>query len=185
MVTQPGTRTEVPGGDADPEEFRAVMRHLPTGVSILTTTGPTGPHGMTVSAVMSLSLNPPTAVAAVRHESNTYAILRNASTFVLNFLAADQEEVALLFARSKPERDPFEQVAWQPSPLTGDPMLAGTVAALECRLEQRIPVADHSLVVGGMAGSHIHQPDVGPLVFNRGAFWTVTGTPARREDADD
>ncbi|MBC3986357.1 flavin reductase family protein [Streptomyces buecherae] len=169
---------------ADAEEFRAVMRHFPTGVTVLTTIGPAGPHGMTANAVMSLSLHPPTALAAVNHETNTYAILRNASSFAINFLAADQEELAVLFARSNPREDPFDRVAWRPSPETGDPVLAASVAVLECRLEQRIPVADHSLMVGAVAGSYIHRPDAAPLVFTRGGFRTVTGSPLQHEEKD-
>lgn len=173
MVTGSVARAE-PGADAiDAEEFRAAMRHFPTGVTVLATTGPAGPHGMTANAVMSLSLHPPTVVAAVHHQTCTHAILQTASTFTVNVLAADQEELAVLCARSRPDEDPFALAPWRPSPLTGDPVLTESVGVLHCRVEQRMAVTDHSLIVGTVIGSDVHRPDAAPLVFARGGFRTV------------
>ncbi|MFC6886686.1 MULTISPECIES: flavin reductase family protein [Actinomadura] len=156
------------------QRFRDVMRHFPTGVTVLTTTGPAGPHGMTANAVMSLSLSPPSVLAAVHHGTNTHAILRTAATFTVNILAADQRDCAELFARSDPAEDPFRTVHWEPSAVTGDPVLTESLATFDCHVERRIAVADHSLIVGTVADAAIHRPDAAPMVFARSRFQTTT-----------
>ncbi|MGA4844537.1 flavin reductase family protein [Streptomyces sp. G45] len=174
MVNPPATGAAVPPRGAAVEEFRAAMRHFPTGVTVLTTTGPAGPHGMTANAVMSVSLRPPTVLAAVHHDTVTHAILDAATSFTVNVLAADQEDLAVLFARSGPDEDPFLHVPWRPSELTGNPVLTQSVAVLDCHLDRRVAVADHTLAIGAVATARVHRPDAAPLVFARRTFQTVT-----------
>ncbi|MFH8990043.1 flavin reductase family protein [Streptomyces sp. NPDC017940] len=150
------------------------MRHFPTGVTVLTTTGPAGPHGMTANAVMSVSLHPPTALAAVHRDTATHGILLAVTDFTVNILAADQQELALLFARSDPEEDPFLQVPWRPSPATGNPVLTQSLAVLDCHLRQRVTVADHTLVIGTVTDTRVQRPAADPMVFSRRTFQTVT-----------
>ncbi|QQC87045.1 flavin reductase family protein [Streptomyces alfalfae] len=160
------------------EGFRDVMRHFPTGVTVLTTTGPAGPHGMTANAFMSVSLHPPTVLAAVHRDTVTHGILQSVTGFTVNILAADQTELALLFARSDPEEDPFLQVPWRPSPATGNPVLAQSLAVLDCSLRQRVTVADHTLVIGTATDARIQRPEADPMVFSRRTFQTVTKAPS-------
>ncbi|MVO90513.1 MULTISPECIES: flavin reductase family protein [Streptomyces] len=163
---------------ASGEGFRDVMRHFPTGVTVLTTTGPAGPHGMTANAVMSVSLHPPTALAAVHRDTVTHGLLRAATAFTVNILAADQTELALLFARSHPDEDPFLQAPWRPSPVTGTPVLTQSLAVLDCHLQRRVTVADHTLVIGTVTDARVQRPGADPMVFSRRAFQTVTKTPS-------
>ncbi|MER0246125.1 flavin reductase family protein [Streptomyces sp. HSW2009] len=175
-----GSATRLGPGAAcamDADAFRAAMRHFPTGVTVLATSGPAGPHGMTANAVISLSLDPPTVLAAVHHRTCTYTILRSAPTFTVNVLAADQEDLAVAFARSSPDRDPFDRAAWQPSVLTGDPTLTRSVGVLHCRVTERIDVTDHTLVIGTVIDATVHRPEAAPLVFARGGFHALAGPP--------
>ncbi|MEU2563689.1 flavin reductase family protein [Streptomyces longispororuber] len=153
------------------------MRHFPTGVTVLTTNGPEGPHGMTANAFMSVSLHPPTALAAVHHDTVTHGILRTVTGFTVNILAADQTELALLFARSNPAEDPFRRTPWRPSPVTGNPVLTQSLAVLDCHLRQRVTVADHTLVIGTVTDAHVQRPEADPMVFSRRTFQTVTKAP--------
>ncbi|GAA2087676.1 hypothetical protein GCM10009801_50820 [Streptomyces albiaxialis] len=163
----------VDGAGASAERFRDVMRHFPTGVTVLTTTGPEGPHGMTANAVMSVSLDPPTLLVAIHRRARTHAIVRAVPTFTVNILAADQRDHAELFARTDPEEDPFLCAGWAPSPVTGNPVLDRSLAVLDCRVERRLAVADHTLVVGSVVGTSVGRPDAGPMVFARREFCEV------------
>ncbi|MFG3257764.1 flavin reductase family protein [Streptomyces sp. NPDC048172] len=173
MVTGPAECAAELGGQASAQTFREAMRHFPTGVTVLTTTGPEGPHGMTANAVMSVSLDPPTLLAAIHRRARTHAIVRTASAFTVNILAADQRDHAELFARTDPEEDPFLRTAWEPSPVTGNPVLGRSLAVLDCRVERRLAVADHTLVVGAVAAAFVGRPDAAPMVFARREFCEV------------
>ncbi|MFE0172395.1 flavin reductase family protein [Streptomyces sp. NPDC059002] len=100
------------------------MRHFATGVAVLTTIGPTGPHGMTANAVIPVSPRPPTARAAAHHGTAIHAILQTAASCAVDHPAAHQQALTMLFARSRPDNDPCQQVPWWPSRTTGNPVLS-------------------------------------------------------------
>ncbi|RKT54289.1 flavin reductase family protein [Saccharothrix australiensis] len=171
-----GTPPLTPEGEA----FRRAMRHLPTGVAVLTTRGPGGPHGMTVNSVLSVSLAPPTLLVAVGHRTRTHGLLARADSYTVNVLGADQGDLADRFARSRPEGEAeFEGLAWTPSPVTGNPVLAGSVVAVDCRIGERVRVADHTLFLGAVR--HVRSAPDGtgcPLVFVHRAYRRVATEPA-------
>ena len=49
----------------DSKKQRKIMGQFATGVTIVTTDGEAGPHGLTANAVASLSLDPPLVLVAV------------------------------------------------------------------------------------------------------------------------
>ena len=49
----------------DSKKQRQIMGHFATGVTVVTTDGAGGSHGMTANAVASLSLDPPLILVAV------------------------------------------------------------------------------------------------------------------------
>ncbi|MBX7268197.1 flavin reductase family protein [Micromonospora sp. Llam7] len=64
-------------------DFRKVLGHLATGLSVLTAPGPVG---MTIQAMMSLSLNPPLVALGIRRASREWPDVRRAPLFRLNLL---------------------------------------------------------------------------------------------------
>lgn len=166
-------RTPPVGAPADAlaTSFHGAMRRFPTGVTVITTATADGPHGMTASAVLSVSLDPPTVLVSLDHRSRTCEILRSRGAFAVNVLAGGQHEVASLFARSG-GAEAFDGVDWHVLPGTGTPGLAGVVASLDCRVVERFDVADHQIVVGRVVGVD-GRPDVEPLVHLDRAYGTV------------
>src|SRR5262249_60264069 len=65
-----------------PDDFRRVLGHFATGVTIVTTRDADGrPTGLPASAFCSVSLDPPQILVCVDHKSHTYPALRHASRF--------------------------------------------------------------------------------------------------------
>jgi flavin reductase (DIM6/NTAB) family NADH-FMN oxidoreductase RutF len=126
-------------------EFRACLRRHAAGVVVVTALGPHGPAGLTVTSFTGASLDPPLVSFYVDRRSRTWPVIRRAGLFGANLLAADQPDIAEVFAR--PGADRFAAAAWERGG-PGVPYLAGAAAHLACAVERVVEVGDHHLVVG-------------------------------------
>src|SRR5262249_3259852 len=79
--------------------FKAVMARVATPVSIVTTVSDGCPHGTTVSAFTSLSMEPPMVLVSLDRNSDTLAGIQLSGRFGLNILGAHQTAIAALFAQ--------------------------------------------------------------------------------------
>lgn len=92
----------VAGDDVtDPGAFRDAMRHWATGVAVITTRSPLGPHGMTVNSVLSVSLDPPTLLISLKRGSRTQGVVERTGRFTVNVLTAGQHALADRFTRRR------------------------------------------------------------------------------------
>lgn len=152
-------------GEAD---FRRVLGHFPTGVTIVTGLTTSGPVGMSVNSFTSASLDPPLIAFLPALTSRTWPALQAAGAFCVNVLATDQHELAHRFATGT-SGDRFAGVGWAPSPRAGLPTLSGVTAWIECALESVTPAGDHLFVLGRVL-SLAARADADPLLFHRGSY---------------
>src|SRR3954463_9342895 len=82
-----------------PEEFRDVISHFASGVTVITVMHEGRAYGTTASAVTSLSLEPPMLLICMNKQSETGRAVAGAGCFGVNILAADQVDLAERFAR--------------------------------------------------------------------------------------
>ena len=160
------------------EQFRAAMSRLAAGVSIVTSSDASGePHGMTATAVCSVSLDPPLVLASLSVRSTTRAVARDSGRFALNFLGRGDEAVARRFARSG--GDKFEELDWFEG-ATGCPILSGALASCECTTEQIIEAGDHTVFIGRVDAVSIDVDAANdPLIYFAGAYGALSGRRAR------
>lgn len=157
-------------GTIDAARFRGAMRHPACAVAVVATGIPGSRAGITATAVCSLSDAPPSVLACVHRSSRFHRVIEQAHAFSINYLAADQIDLAEIFAgRTGLHGDGrFAAEAWTQSAL-GTPMLRGALAAFSCRLERMVDHATHSLVIGAV--DEVHADEERPaLVYSRGAF---------------
>jgi flavin reductase (DIM6/NTAB) family NADH-FMN oxidoreductase RutF len=149
----------------DKSRFRDVMGHFTSGVTVVTTRDATGaPAGFTASAVASLSLDPLLLLVCVSRSGETLAHLEATGSFVVNVLAAEQEELAMRFAgRAREDRFRGLDVA---AAETGSPVLAESLAWLDCRVHDVADGGDHAIVVGRVEACAAREGE--PLVYYRG-----------------
>ena len=154
------------------DEFRQVLGHFATGVTVITVRDPDGrPTGLTASAFTSVSLDPPLILVCVDHKSQSYPSLIVSKTFAVNILSLDQEAVSRRFATTKIENK-FEGVPFTLSPL-GLPLIDSALAQLECATVNIHPEGDHSIFIGRVERS---QSAAGaPLVYYRGRYDRLSG----------
>jgi flavin reductase (DIM6/NTAB) family NADH-FMN oxidoreductase RutF len=147
-----------------PEAFKAAMAELPAGVTVLTAWDREGrPVGATVSAVTSLSLNPPMLLACLATTSDTLQVLEPGSPFAVHVLRDGQQDVATSLAGKG--ADKFARVPWRKGP-HDLPQLEGSAVVAACEVSALVPGGDHVVVL-----AHIRRVDVtegtSPLVYHR------------------
>lgn len=151
----------------DARRLRDVLGRFPTGVAVVTASGPDGPAGLTTNAFASLSLDPPLVLVCFDRTSRTLPVVRAAGRFAVNFLRSGQEDLARLFAGKVAHPEKFAAVTHTEA--HGVPVLDGALAWLACELEALHPGGDHEIGVGRVRALH-HDPAGEPLVFHGGRF---------------
>jgi flavin reductase (DIM6/NTAB) family NADH-FMN oxidoreductase RutF len=148
-----------------PDEFRDVISHFASGVTVITALAGDRPYGTTASAVTSLSLEPPMLLICMNKQSETGRAVAAAGHFAVNILGADQIDLARRFARKG--GDKFDGVQVKPG-RWGEPLFEEALATLECRVAEQTAVATHYVfmaeVVSGTARAGT------PLAYFRGQF---------------
>ncbi|MEU8885840.1 flavin reductase family protein [Streptomyces hydrogenans] len=157
----------------DPAEFRRVLGHFASGVTLVTTVDEAGPTGFACQSFASLSLDPPLVAFMVARTSTTWPRIAAAGTFCVNILGADQGPLCRAFAVSG--ADKFAGVEWSPAPVTGAPRLPGSPAWIDCAITAVHTGGDHLVVVGRVEALGADDGDAEPLLFHRGRFGRFSG----------
>lgn len=157
-----------------PDDFRRVLSHFATGVTIVTIRDTDGrPTGLTVSAFCSVSLDPPQILVCVDHKSQSYPALRDGVHFAVNFLGDEHEGVSRRFATTR--LDKFDGVAHKLS-ANGVPLIEGALAQLECRTVSRHVEGDHTIVVAVVEEARNGAGE--PLLYYRGKYRRLSDPPS-------
>ncbi|MFJ6610404.1 flavin reductase family protein [Streptomyces sp. NPDC091289] len=150
-----------------PGEFRRVLGHFASGVTVITARDADGPTGFACQSFASLSLDPPLVSFMVARTSTTWPRIARAGVFCVNILGAGQGALCRGFAVSG--ADKFAGVAHEDAPATGSPLLDSVPAWIDCRIHAVHTGGDHLIVVGRVeALGAVAEGE--PLLFHRGAF---------------
>jgi flavin reductase (DIM6/NTAB) family NADH-FMN oxidoreductase RutF len=153
--------------EIEPRLFRRVMGRFASGVTVITAQNGDEVRGMTASAFMSGSLEPPLCVVAVAKRAHMHTVLMQSDRFGVNILAEDQEILSIHFAGRpvpglSPEFDYVERV----------PVLSDPCARMAAQIVARHDCGDHTLFIGHIL--HMEADDRAPLAYHAGRYATVT-----------
>ncbi|MGW1890022.1 flavin reductase family protein [Streptomyces sp. NPDC002004] len=160
-------------------EFRRVLGHFATGVTVVTAPaadGEDGPAGFACQSFSSLSLTPALVAFMVARTSTTWPRIARAGVFCVNVLGEHQGDLCRGFAVSG--ADKFAGVDHEPSPVSGSPLLTGSTAWIDCTVQAVHTGGDHLIVVGRVDALGTPDDDPcapGPLLFHRGRFGRFSG----------
>jgi flavin reductase (DIM6/NTAB) family NADH-FMN oxidoreductase RutF len=144
--------------------FRDAVGSFPTGVAVVTASGPAG---LTTNAVTSLSLDPVLLLVCFDNASRTLASVRESGRFGVNVLRADQEDLARVFASKRVGSDKFAGATH--ALVDGVPVLEGVLAWFVCEVRELLPGGDHTIGIGAVEQLEF-DGDGDPLVFFRGEY---------------
>lgn len=152
----------------DPLEFRRVLGHCPTSVTVVTAAPDGVPKGMTIGSFFSVSLDPPLVGLCVDRRSTSWPEIEPAGVFAVNVLADDQSDLSARFAGRVPDK--YDGVPWRPG-VTGSPIIEGAIGHIDCRLESTFEAGDHWIVVGRVLELDVDR-EARPLLFFQGGYGT-------------
>ena len=165
------------------DDFRAAMSRLASGVVLVTAReasldaddpqAPVGEDvGMTATAFLSVSLDPPLVMVSLREGSRMDDLLAEQPLWAVSVLSESQRHIAGRFAMKGriSDRLLFEDIPYVRGDASGAPLVGGALATLECRTEQRVPAGDHTLVLGRVLTATTPSAEGGPLAYFRGRY---------------
>jgi flavin reductase (DIM6/NTAB) family NADH-FMN oxidoreductase RutF len=153
----------------DTSDFRRVVGHFASGVTVVTTVRPDGrPCGLTASAVCSVSLDPTLLLVCIERQARSHRCIDESGVFAVNVLAGDGRGETLARRFSEEEVDgKFTGVAFR-AEHTGAPVLDGALAWLDCRVAQQCSAGDHTVFIGEVVAADACEG--APLVYYRGGY---------------
>lgn len=154
-----------PGG-IDSAQFRRVLGHFASGITVVTVAHGGNYHGSTVASFSSLSLDPPLVLICLNRRATTHGLIKQAGHFAVNILGEEGEALSRHFASRDPAK--FAGVAHHTG-RTGAPLLDAAIATLECRLVDQYPGGDHSIFVGEVLTTNTCE-NARPLVHYRSGY---------------
>lgn len=154
----------------DTQRFKEVMSYFATGVTVVSGMDDGKPVGFTCQSFLSLSLDPPFVAVAPARTSTSWPRIARAGDFCVNVLADHQRELGEGFAVSGGAK--FSGVDWRPSPVTGSPLIADTLAWVDCRVELVHDAGDHELIVGRVLDLGLGKGE--PLLYFRSEMTSLT-----------
>jgi flavin reductase (DIM6/NTAB) family NADH-FMN oxidoreductase RutF/DNA-binding transcriptional LysR family regulator len=156
--------------------FVGAMSQAASTVNVVTTDGPAGRFGVTVSAMTSVSADSgPTLLVCINQQSRAAAALLENGVFCVNVLRDDQAHISDTFAGRFADRmsDKFACAQWT-TLATGAPRVVDPLAAFDCRILSSERVGTHYVVYGAVQEVYLAESGA-PLIYANRAY----GRPQR------
>lgn len=128
-------------------------------------------YGITVSAFSSISLEPPVVMVSINNTSSISESILSAEHFAVHILSSGQEQISNAFSSSLSSREKYEGLEIRRG-LTGAPIFPGSLAVLECALDQTLAIGTHTLMFGRVVNVEAEEPD-SPLIYYYRSYRTL------------
>lgn len=145
------------------DAFRGVMGQVAATVTVVTATDPTRQHGMTVTAVSSLSMAPPALLVCVNRRTLLHDVMLRGSHFCVNVLTQRQTELSAAFSGAMLPEERFGLGDWETTD-AGLRYLASGMANLFCHKTAAFPYGSHTIFVGEVSEVR-HGGAEHPLIY--------------------
>ncbi len=148
--------------------FREAMSRLGAPVTLVTTDGPAGRQGLTVSAITSVSDAPPTVLVCLNRSNRSHETFLQNGVVGISILGSPHSELAGAFASSKRSAtEKFAAGQWRKGQ-TGAPLLADAIVALDCTISDIHASGSHDVLFCTIEAITLHDaPEAGLAWFGR------------------
>ncbi|WP_425880166.1 flavin reductase [Acinetobacter sp. TWP2-2-3] len=148
-------------------DFRNAMSLLTTAVNVITTSGETGMHGFTASAVCSVTDTPPTLLVCMNQSSRSHAHFFENKVLAVNVLSTQHEQISNAFASSKfSSEDRFKLGDWSTLE-TSSPILEDALVSFDCEIQDIQQVGTHSVFMCRVLKVQQSDQEESLVYFNR------------------
>lgn len=160
------------------DQFLDGMSRATTTVSVVTTDGPAGRGGTTVSAMTSVSADGerPTMLVCLNANSSTLPLVLENGCFCINVLNSDGQDISDRFSGRlpAPNGDRFSGLGHTPGP-TGAPQLTDALVSFDCRLISAEKIGTHHICIGAVDGVEL-AADGTPLLYGMRQYLRAEAT---------
>jgi flavin reductase (DIM6/NTAB) family NADH-FMN oxidoreductase RutF len=150
--------------------YRSAMRRQASTVTIISTGSTKFRHGITATAMTSVSMEPPSLLACINRMNHLHGLLEEQENFCVNLLHSSHVKVSEVFSGQKLAKNRFEWGNWATHP-TGLPYLADAQSNIFCRKTLSIPYGSHTIFVGE-AFEVESRDEIAPLMYANGSYAT-------------
>lgn len=152
--------------EVTPQAFRQTLGRFASGVTVVTMLEDGETHGITVSAFLSVSLEPPLVLISIDKKAHSHHRLVKSERYGVSILSEGQQSLSNHFANRDPDVVPeFER-------LDNFPVLKNALAQLVCKAVQKVDAGDHTLFVGQIEDL-VWQEHGKPLVYFHGGYQKI------------
>jgi flavin reductase (DIM6/NTAB) family NADH-FMN oxidoreductase RutF len=151
-------------GDA----FRATMRRFPATVTVISACRHGTDHGMTATAVTSLSMDPPSLVICLNNRTFLHDMLLEVPEFAISILTDRQVGVSEGFSGKIAPEKRFETDKWIRHP-RGMMVLDTAHASVVCRRMGAVPYGTHTIFIGQVIDSRLSEATI-PLMYENASY---------------
>ncbi len=163
-------------GENDPQALlaaglRSAMRRMPGPVSLVTTHDDAlnAPAGMAASAVIPVSMEPPSMLVAVNRQSRCHAAIEAHGRFCINLLGTDQARLVETFSTAGLRDERFSTSEWEYS--DSIPFLPTAMASIFCEVRTTLVHGTHELFIGNAYDVRMRDTEgLDPLGWMEGGF---------------
>ena len=150
----------------DEDAKRTVLRRIPYGMYVMTAIEGGTPAASTLTWLSQCSFHPPLVMIGIQTNSLVHAAVEKSCAVAVNFLAADQKEIAERFFKPPElESGRLHGLSYEPGPATGAPLLPDLPAWLETRVVEKVTHGDHEVFVCEVVGAGVRRADFPPLLL--------------------
>jgi len=151
---------------AHPDHFKEALARLAGGVAIVTCWDQDRPHGLLVSSITGLSLDPPRFLFCVRKEASSHDAILRGDLCGVTILSDRDEAEAQTFIQPELRARRFLSESWllsAPRP----PLFDGGLSSTACVITTKIDAGSHTILI--VTAQAVTFRDGEPLLaFNRG-----------------
>ena len=158
------------------DNFREALSLIAATVSVVTTDGTAGKRGITVSSMCSVSVDPPSVLICVNHDSGVCQTIRDNKVICVNVLKSDQAYVSDAFSGRLTDlsRDPFLCASWKKG-VTGAPQMINALVNLDCQVKNELQHGTHFIFIGEITNLHTNGPGM-PLIYRARSYELMDGS---------
>ncbi|HXH98192.1 MAG TPA: flavin reductase family protein [Gaiellaceae bacterium] len=153
-----------PNETAHEAAFAEAMSRLAGGVAVVTCSRDGRPWGTTVTAVASVSADPPTVLVSLGSTASSADAIAATGRFGISILEQSQQMVARYCSLPGAPKflEPFTREARSESP-----MVSRALAHLDCEVVEQLEVADHTVFFGRVRDARSARSGSPLLYFHR------------------
>lgn len=169
--------TSVAFDTVDRNSFRQGMARLAASVTVITTDGPAGRHGLTATATCSVTDTPPTLLVCVNRNAGAHDVILRNGVLCVNLLSDTHESLSGHFGGGRlPLEERFAGGEWT-TLATGAPALEDAAVSFDCAVSRSAEIGTHTVIFCEVRAMRLRAASP-VLVYGDRAYHRVGGTPA-------